>query len=155
MTIQKLIIQPLLAVSFIICTSNSVYAQNDTSQNSEIKPLILRSIMSDLGTNMQAITLAIAREDWSQVTESALLIADHPKPPITEKVRILSFAGKKMRQFKSYDDKTHNAALKLSQIAKEKDGYHIITVFSDLQKTCLGCHQKFRHSFQQHFYPNQ
>jgi hypothetical protein len=129
------------------------YAENKVISHNETKPLILRSIMFDLATNMQAITLAIARENWTQVSHSALLIADHPQPPMTEKVRILSFVGKNMSQFKTYDGQTHDTAMQLSQMAKKNQGEKIIALFADLQRTCLACHQQFRQSFQQHFYP--
>ena len=57
------------------------------------KPLALRKIMQDLGKDMQAITDGIAREDWVLVAKTAPRIANHPQPPMGERMRILAFVG--------------------------------------------------------------
>ena len=74
------------------------------------QPLAMRGIMQNLGRHMQAITLAIAREDWALVEKTAPLIAQHPQPPLMEKTRILRFVGTDMGKYKSHDHKTHEAA---------------------------------------------
>ncbi|MCW8935557.1 MAG: cytochrome c [Gammaproteobacteria bacterium] len=139
----------LLTGLAIIITSGQVFAE--TSADST-EPLALRKIMQDLGKNMQSITDGISREDWQLVEKIAPLVADHPQPPFFEKVRILSFVGTNVSRFKEYDGKTHDAASVLAEVAAEKDGYGVILAFSELQKTCLACHESFRKSFQQHFY---
>lgn len=116
------------------------------------KPLALRSIMQDLGKNMQAITGGISREDWKQVAKIAPLIADHPQPPLVEKVRILSFVGSDAGQFKVYDEKTSHAAQSLRQAATRQDGPVVVSAFATLQNSCLACHQSFRKPFKEHFY---
>ncbi len=59
--------------------------------------------MQDLGKNMQAITDGISREDWELVEKAASQVADHPRPPFGEKVRILGFVGTNVSKFKGYD----------------------------------------------------
>ena len=116
------------------------------------KPLALRKIMQDLGKNMQVITDGISREDWEMVARVAPLIADHPQPPLAEKMRILSFVGSDAGKFKSHDEKTHQAARALEQAAMRSDGQAVISSFATLQSSCLACHQSFRKPFVEHFY---
>lgn len=116
------------------------------------KALTLQKIMQDLGTNMQTISDGISREDWALVEKNARQVADHPRPSMDEKKRIMAYMGDKMATFKGYDIKTHNAARELSTHAAQKNGDDIITAFAALQKTCLACHENFRQDFQQHFH---
>jgi len=115
-------------------------------------PLALRKIMQDMGKNMQLITDGISREDWEKVAKVAPLLADHPQPPLTEKMRILSFAGSDVGKFKSHDKKTYHAAQELEQAALRGDGQSVISSFATLQNSCLACHQRFRKRFLEHFY---
>lgn len=116
------------------------------------KPLALRKIMQDMGKNMHDITDGISREDWEMVARVAPLIADHPQPPLAEKMRILSFFGSDAGKFKSLDERTHQAARALEQAAVRSDGQAVISSFATLQNSCLACHQSFRKPFVEHFY---
>jgi len=112
----------------------------------------LRRIMQDLGKNMQTVTDGISREDWGLVIETAPLIADHPQPPFTERVRVLGFIGSNAGKFRGYDKQTHQAARDLEQAATQEDGQMVIAAFARLQNSCLDCHQSFRKPFLEHFY---
>lgn len=136
----------------LISMTTSVIAE---SGNKEVEPLALQKIMQDMGKSMQAITDGISREDWVLVSKNAALVADHPQPPLGEKIRILSFAGSNVTRFKGYDGKTHDAAKLLGEVAAEEDSYGVVQAFAELQNTCLACHESFRKSFQQHFYGTQ
>jgi cytochrome c556 len=130
----------------------SVCSQTWADDVEKAKPLALRKIMQDLGKNMQGITDGISREDWEMVGRLAPLVADHPQPPLVEKVRILSFIGADTGKFKGHDEKTHQAAQALEQAAVRSDGQAVIASFATLQNSCLACHQNFRKSFVEHFY---
>ncbi|HRK77307.1 MAG TPA: cytochrome c [Thiobacillus sp.] len=119
------------------------------------EPLALQKIMKDLGKNMQLITDGISREDWERVEKTAPLIADHPQPPLAEKMRILRFAGTNMGKFKTYDDETHDQAKALGRAAGSKDGPGVILAFQKLQTSCYNCHSEFRKPFVAHFYGNR
>ncbi len=116
------------------------------------EPLGLQGIMKDLGKNMQTVTDGISREDWELVARTAPLIADHPQPPLTEKMRIMAFMGSDMPRFKAFDGSTHDAAAEMGRLAQEKNGQQVIDSFHKLQSACLGCHQTFRKPFVEHFY---
>ena len=130
----------LLAGVTIIMTCSQAFSETAP------EPLALQKIMRDMGKNMQVIADGISREDWKLIEKTATLIADHPQPPLNEKIRILTYVGTDVSKFKSHDGKTHEAARVLEESAARKDGYAIIADFATL------CHQSFRKSFQEHFY---
>ncbi len=135
----------LLAVSCLFFATGGVHAA---------EPLALQKIMKDLGQNMQAITDGISREDWALVEKTAPLIADHPQPPLAEKMRIMRFVGTRMGKFKTYDGETHDQALAVGKAAKAEDGPGVILAFQKLQTSCYTCHSEFRKPFMAHFYGN-
>jgi cytochrome c556 len=116
------------------------------------EPLELQKVMKELGKNMQIITDGISREDWELVAKTAPLIATHPQPPVSEKMRIMKFMGAEMSKFKAFDGVTHEAAHELEHAAHEKDGHKVIAAFQQVQTSCLNCHQTFRGKFVEHFY---
>ncbi|MDP2784522.1 MAG: cytochrome c [Sulfurimicrobium sp.] len=116
------------------------------------EPLALQKVMKDLGKNMQTITDGISREDWELVEKTAPLIADHPQPPMTEKMRIMGFMGANMGKFKAHDGETHEQAQAVGKAAKAKDGQGVISAFQKLQTSCYNCHSEFRKPFMEHFY---
>lgn len=142
--------QVILASGLILITiSGPIFAESASDSD---EPLVIRGIMQQLGKEMQNVTAAISSEDWPQVEKSAAWIADHPRPPMTERMRIMGFMGSDAGKFKAGDKETHEAARELMAAAETKDGQAVISVFSKLQSTCLGCHQNFRESFKKHFY---
>ena len=111
----------------------------------------LRGVMQQLGRHMQAVAGAIATEDWPQVAKLASQVADHPEPPITEKVRVLSWLGTDAVKFRGFDQRVGAAAGEMGDAAKRGDGPAVIAAFAKVQQACLGCHQGYRASFKQHF----
>lgn len=146
------LLKPLLTFAVVGTFLVSVALPSGADDATRAKPLALRKIMRDMGENMQKVTDAISREDWSTVGKIAPLIADHPQPPLAEKLRILSFIGADTAKFRGYDGKTHDAAKALEQAAARGDGPSLISSFAELQNSCLGCHQNFRKQFLEHFY---
>lgn len=139
---KKQIIQALALVTFVLSAFHAQAAE----------PLELQKVMKELGKNMQVITDGISREDWALVAKTAPLIASHPQPPVSEKMRIMKFMGPEMSKFKAFDGETHDAAHGLEHAAHEKDGHKVIVAFQHVQTTCLNCHQTFRDKFVEHFY---
>ncbi|MRR56798.1 MAG: cytochrome C [Deltaproteobacteria bacterium] len=107
--------------------------------------------MRELGKHMQTITDGISREDWALVAKVAPLIADHPQPPLGERMRVLALVGSDVSTFRDLDEKTHQAAKMLEHDAMRDDGNRVITDFGRLQSSCFACHQSFRKSFTDHF----
>ena len=140
----------LAAAGLFLFTANSVTVAETVEQ--AVKELALRGIMKDLGANMQVVTDGISREDWALIEKTAPLIADHPQPPMSEKARIMSFAGSSMGKFKGYDEVTHEAALSLREAAGKQNAQAVIAAFQALQTACYNCHRDFRKPFVEHFY---
>ena len=139
--------QSLLATSIFAITLSVAHTQAQAAE-----PLELQKVMKELGKNMQVITDGISRENWELVAKTAPLIAAHPQPPMSEKMRIISFMGAEMSKFKAFDGETHEAAHGLEHAAHEKDGQKVIAAFQQVQTTCLNCHQTYRGKFVEHFY---
>lgn len=137
-----------------VVTSTTLYFVFATCSAHAAEPLELQRVMKELGKNMQAITDGISREDWDTVARIAPMIADHPQPSLTEKMRIMAFMGSDMPRFKAFDGKTHEAAEEMTKSAQEKNGQKVIDSFHKLQSACLSCHQEFRAPFVAHFYGN-
>jgi cytochrome c556 len=121
-------------------------------QNPASRSLVLRSIMRDMGANVQHIAGGIAHEDWPAVEKAAAQLAEHRQPPLAEKVRILGYAGADAGKFKDHDERMQLAARRLGHAASRADGPAVISSFAELQATCLACHQAFRSRFVEHFY---
>lgn len=118
----------------------------------DARPLELRKIMQDLDKSMHGIADAISRKDWTLVAKIAPSIAEHPQPPMAERMRILSFMGANASAFRAYDGKTHHAARALEETASRGDAPAVISSFAALQGSCSACHERFRKPFVEHFY---
>lgn len=116
------------------------------------KPMALRSVMERLGRDMQAVTGAISKEEWTLVAELAPKIAKHAEPPLGEKMRILGWLGTDAGNFRGFDGQAQDAASAMGDAAKRGDGQAVIAAFSKTQQSCLACHQGFRQSFVERFY---
>ncbi|MFA5372182.1 MAG: cytochrome c [Sideroxydans sp.] len=141
--------QPRKMIFNLLTSSCLLFA---TSGAHAAEPLALQKIMKDLGKNMQIITDGISREDWELVEKTTPLIANHPQPPLSEKMRILSFVGTNMAKFKAHDGETHDQALAVGKAAKARDGQGVTLAFQKLQTSCYNCHSEFRKPFVAHFY---
>jgi cytochrome c556 len=113
--------------------------------------MALSAVMKRLGQDMRAVTGAISREDWALVAELAPKIAAHDEPPLTEKMRILTWLGTDAGKFRSFDTQVHDAANGMGKAAMRGDGPAVIDAFARVHQACLGCHQGFRKSFVEHF----
>lgn len=142
----------LMASATLVAAASDSPTQTGDAERNTKEPLVLRSIMQDLSTDMQRITDGIATENWKRVAEIALNVANHSQPPMQERLRIIQFVGVDVGRFKGYDHQVHKLAITLSEAAGREDGAAVIEAFAQIQNNCLGCHQDFRQSVQEHFY---
>lgn len=150
MSVKTLLISAAIGLCSLPSQLSAVEKQ--AVEQSDSEPMALRLIMQDLELNMQRIASAIVREDLATVAELAPLVADHDEPPMTEKMRILSFMGSDAGAFKSLDGVTHDTAMMLKEVAENDDGDAVIKTYADLLESCVACHQKFKQPFVDHFY---
>ena len=138
-----------VAIGMFLLSSSWIAAAGNTRQAARFP--VLRTIMRDMGQNMQVIADAISREDWTLVARTASLLTDRPQPSMAEKVRLLGFLGADAGAFRAYDKKTRQAAQALERAAMRGDGEASIAAFATLEAGCLGCHRDFRQSFVEHY----
>jgi cytochrome c556 len=132
-----------LAVSLLMNVAHAETAE---------EPLELRNIMQGMQVNMQKIEQGIAQKDWELVSQNALSIAEHPAPPLFEKLRIFAYMNTNMGDFKALDKITHATAKELAELALRDDKLELTARFTQLKESCEGCHSVFRAEFQANFY---
>jgi hypothetical protein len=144
----------VIAASVILASAcGTALAQNVKAQPDNA--LALRHIMQDLEKNTQAIGHGIEEKDWPLVAKLAALIADHPTPPLGEKVRILTYLGTDALAFRGLDKEAQAAATAIQKAAGKEDGPGVIAAFGKMQAACMACHNSYRAPFLQHFYGKQ
>lgn len=144
---------PALAGSWLLAmTLVGAAAEPNSEPAGQDKPMALQEVMKALGQTLQAVTGAIAVEDWEQVAGLAPKIAHHDEPPLSEKVRILAWLGADAGAFRAFDDRVAVAATRMGEAAAQGDGQAVITAFADVQQGCLACHSGFRKHFIEHFH---
>ncbi|HNL37233.1 MAG TPA: hypothetical protein PKI88_09035 [Agitococcus sp.] len=119
--LSKLATVLLLTISTIAIT----WADETPPKNA----MALSKIMQELDNNMQLTNHAMTRGDWDVVAKTALLIAEHPEPPFSEKLRIMMFFGRDISRLKQLDGQTHQAAKNLATEAKTGNRQNIISSF--------------------------
>jgi cytochrome c556 len=132
-----MITRPFLTLAALLASSAALSADAP-------KGPTLRQLMQDLGGNGQRIAVAIGKENWSLVADTAAEIAAHPALPEAEEQRIKGLLGTDYDKFEALDAATHKAATALAETAKKGDGHAIIDDYAKLQHACFACHQAFR-----------
>ena len=144
--------QMLSKIATVLLLTISTIATTWADETPPKNAMVLRQIMQELDNNMQLTNHAITREDWDVVAKTALLIAEHPEPPFSEKLRIMMFFGRDISRLKQLDGQTHQAAKNLATEAKTGNRQNIMRSFNTLEQSCTNCHQQFKNAFVKHFY---
>lgn len=130
--------------------SNTDSNANNSKKMSKPDTLPLLTIMVNLEQNMQSVSSGLWRHNFRQVSNSAESIANHARIPKTELGKIKGILGK--QEFKAFvqDDKTvHEMAMKLSQVADDKNFEKTAQIYQKLEQGCISCHQKHRTKIRQ------
>lgn len=114
--------------------------------------LELKRIMQDLSSRTTAMVAGIVSDDLASVAEAAAVVADHERPPIEERKRILGYLKGEAPEFKAADDIVHNQALALSKAAAEGDYQGVVDHYAAMLKGCVKCHRQFRDRIRGRFY---
>jgi len=117
--------------------------------------LRLRGIMTDLSVRMEAVVAAIGAGDFKEIESNARVVADHEKPPVTERAKILGFLKTRAVAFKGADGKVHDNASAMAEAARQKDMARVVESFSAVLSGCVECHTGFRAKIVEHFYEEQ
>lgn len=106
--------------------------------------LDLKAIMVQLGQQMNQINDAIFADDLDTVRHVAGAIADHPRPPASERQQILAVLGEDGVRFRAADHQVHEAAEALGQAAAEGDRLRVLHFYHRVMQGCVACHTEFR-----------
>jgi cytochrome c556 len=110
----------------------------------------LKLVMTNLEADMEAIVRALNYGDFETIEARALAIANHEKPPMTQRKKIMNFLGEEMVGFKKGDAKVHDSALKVAEYAAEKDYAGVIEGYGVLLGGCVACHTTYRSRIIEH-----
>ena len=107
-------------------------------------PETFQELMKYMGEQYTQVVDGILKQDYDQIDKAANIIAFHPEPSLTQRMKIIAKLGTNFLDFKSWDDKVHLSAVALSQAAKTKDQQAILEQNSQVLKNCTSCHDKYR-----------
>lgn len=104
----------------------------------------LKSVMQGLGEAWHALGQALLVGDLATVEREALYIADHPRPPMEERTRIMARLGDDAPAFRGTDMQVHETAGKLAKAAANGDLNAVTQHYGEVMQACVACHTGFR-----------
>ncbi|MDQ6968960.1 MAG: cytochrome c [Mariprofundus sp.] len=104
----------------------------------------LKAIMQQLGRDYAAVDQAILMQDFNAAATAANHIANHEKPSLFQKMKIMAGLRTEMSAFKQADGKVHALAVDIEQAAKAKDMPLLIQRQSGMLSACMACHTGYR-----------
>lgn len=78
------------------------------------------------------------------MAQLAEAIADHPTPPMGERMRILAKMGEDAPRFRAADRKVHEHAKELAVAAEQEDMLQVLHFYHRLMQGCVDCYSEFR-----------
>lgn len=119
------------------------------------EPAEMLDLMRELGQRMDRISDGIWREDYAAIAEAARYIANHPKPPMKQRKKIIGALGTDAPDFRAGDKRVHETALAVVEAAQEKRMAEVAAHFGRLTQSCVDCHANFRDRLRPVLHPEQ
>jgi cytochrome c556 len=110
----------------------------------------LKVIMVGLEADMEMIVRAMNYDDFEAIRTKAMEIAEHDKPPMAERKKIMAFLGAEASEFRKGDAMVHSSAVKLAEAALEKDYEKVVDRYKILLGGCVACHTGYRSRIVEH-----
>lgn len=104
----------------------------------------LKSLMNELGQNMEKVNAGIWREDFRIISQGADGIANHPKVAPQELTVIKKALGEQIKVFVQFDNLVHQTAVEMRRVAAAQRMDTILVLYGQLQQGCVSCHSAFR-----------
>jgi len=142
LTFKKILITSSI-MSLIAITNLSVANESGASKLSATKGS-LKLVMQGLLTDTQQLTSAMLTEDFARIEKIAKNIADHPKPSMATRMKLMKAMGSDMAKFKANDSVVHEAAVAMVKNAQNKDIKSVGDNFQTMIGGCLSCHDEFK-----------
>lgn len=141
-TLKKtIIISSIIALTMVVNFSIA-------NENSLVKPSAAQGsfklVMQGLLVDTHQLTEAILMEDYTRIEKVAKNIANHPKPSMETRMKLMKAMGSNMAKFKANDSVVHDAAVNMMNNAQKKNIQIIATDFKTMIDGCVNCHSEFR-----------
>lgn len=104
----------------------------------------MKQIMLGLSEAMTRINAGIWREDFQKVAVGAESIADHPMPPLLQRLKLLAELGADSSDFMRADDGMRAVAQDLKEAAVEERIDEVQVQYKLLHQRCVDCHSWYR-----------
>ncbi len=131
-------LKKILLISLAIITVTPILSWAKENQ------ITFKDVMQDLLTDTQQITKGIILEDFQLIEQAANKIANHPKPDLAIRMKVVKTLGNEMGKFKAKDTVVHNSAVNILSAAKANDMNTITKEYQQLVNGCLACHAGFK-----------
>ncbi|MCW8919525.1 MAG: cytochrome C [Gammaproteobacteria bacterium] len=105
---------------------------------------VMNRMMQGLGAEMARINEGIWREDFEAIAGAAAAIAEHPLPPLLQRLELLAQLGTAAPRFMAADDEMREAALALKEAAEGGRIDEVVSRYQPLQQRCVACHRWYR-----------
>lgn len=112
----------------------------------------LRSLMTELGQDMNKVSEGIWREDFQMIAAGAERVAHHPRVPAQERMLIQEILTDRFPQFVALDQTVHRTALELTAAAQARNLTAVLDQADRLARACVACHTAFRDPVRQAFW---
>ena len=137
----------LVTSLFLLLMSNfvsaNVGASHETVQKN-VADMSLKQVMQGLLLDTQQLTEAMLTEDFKVIAVKASKIANHPKPSIKVRKKVMKALATDMLKFKENDIVVHTAAVEIVNSAKQKNITGVGENFTKMIGGCVSCHRLFK-----------
>ena len=156
MLIQKttLLVSSFLILAMSNFVSANVGASHETVQKTAAD-MSLKQVMQGLLLDTQQLTEAMLNEDFKLIAEKANKIANHPKPSMNIRKKVMKALASDMLKFKANDIVVHTAAVEIANSAKQKNITGVGENFNKMIGGCLSCHRLFKNKVSVILTPNK
>lgn len=107
-------------------------------------PKDFKEAMQTLDQDFNTLTSAVMREDYEAMRAAAERVADHPRPPLEFRKRVMGILGPEAVGFKAVDEDVHKGAARLLQAAKREDLEGVMRQYHRVSQGCVDCHTGYR-----------
>ena len=131
----------MLKNRLILITALAVVALPGTAVTSDTT---LKTIMQEMRLNFLDISDGFLLDDFEQIADGALAIAEHPRIPPEQVQRVADELGAEMPVFKNFDVQVHELSLEIYKAAKDRDRAAAVTAYQGMVAACFACHAAYR-----------
>ena len=131
----------MLKKRLLLITALAIVALPGTAVTSDTT---LKTIMQEMRLNFLNISDGFLLDDFEQIADGALAIAEHPRIPPEQVQRVADELGAEMPVFKNFDVQVHELSLEIYKAAKDRDRAAAVTAYQGMVAACFACHAAYR-----------